>query len=77
MHKALHPKFDIDWLYVSGKEGRKRLSNIEERVDTSIRRLEDCIKYNEKWLITATRNSTSSTRINKTTITRKQKWEGR
>ena len=36
MHKALHPMDDIDRLYVSRKEGRNGLTNIEDSVDASI-----------------------------------------
>ena len=41
MHKALHPRDDVDILYVSRGEGGRRLASIEDRVDTSIQRLED------------------------------------
>ena len=44
MHKTLHPKDDIDRLYVSRKERRRGLVSIEGSVDTSIRRIEDNIK---------------------------------
>ena len=40
MHKALHPRDDIDRLYVSRKEGGRELTSIEDSVDASIRRLE-------------------------------------
>ena len=36
MHKALHPKDDVDRLYVPRKEGRRGLASIEDSVDTSI-----------------------------------------
>ena len=39
MHKALHPRVDVDWLYVSRKEGGRGLANIENTVDASIQRL--------------------------------------
>ena len=41
MHKALHPRDDVDRLYVSRKEGGRGLASIEDSVDASIRRLED------------------------------------
>ena len=41
MHKALHSRDDVDRLYVSRKEGRKRLASTEDSVDTLIQRLED------------------------------------
>ena len=40
MHKALHPKDDIDRLYMSRKEGGRGLSSIESSDDVSIQRLE-------------------------------------
>ena len=75
MHKALHPRDDIDRLYVSGKEGGRGLTSIENSTDTSIRRLEDYIEKQGERLITATRNNTDNMRINRMTITRKQKLE--
>ena len=44
MHKALHPKDDVDRLYVSRKEGRRGLASIDDSVDASIQRLEDYIE---------------------------------
>ena len=44
MHKALHPRDDVDRLYVSRKEGGRGLASIEDSVDTSIQRLEDYIQ---------------------------------
>ena len=41
MHKALHPRHDVERLYVSRKEGGRGLANIEDSVDTSIQQLED------------------------------------
>ena len=43
MHKALHPRDDVDRLYVSRKEEGRGLANIEDNVDASIQRLEDYI----------------------------------
>ena len=75
-HKALHPRDDVERLYVSRKEwwGR-RLASIKDSVDASIRRLEDFIGKHERGLITAIRNNTDNTIDNRKTITRKQKWE--
>ena len=53
------------WHYESRK-GERGLASIEDSVDALIQL---------EWLITATRNNTNNTRINRTTITRKQKWE--
>ena len=61
MHKALHPRDDIDRLYVSRKEGGRGLASIEDSVDALIQRLEDYIEKHERGLITATRNDTDNT----------------
>ena len=45
MHKALHPRDEVDRLYVSSKEEGKGLTSIEDTVETSIQRFED---YMEK-----------------------------
>ena len=77
MHKALHPRDDVDRLYVQRKEGGIGLASIEDNVDASIRRLEDYVEKHERGLITAIRNDTGNTMDNRMTITRKQKWEGK
>ena len=74
MHKALHPRDDVDRLYVSRKEGERGLASIEDSVDTSIHRLENHIQKHEGGLITATRHETENTMKNGMTVTRKQKW---
>ena len=76
MHKALHPRDDVDILYVPRKEGGRRLASIKESIDASIQRLEDYLEKHGERLITATRKKkTYNTRTNRTSITRKQKWE--
>ena len=60
MHKALYPSDDIDRLYVSRKEGGRRLTSTEDSVDASIRELEGCIKKSKERLITGTSNSTDN-----------------
>ena len=75
MHKALHPRDDVDRLYVSRKEGGRRLASIEDSVDASIQRLEDYIEKHERRLITAIRNDTDNSIDDRMTTTRKQKWE--
>ena len=77
MHKALHPRDDIDRLYVSRKEGGRGLASIEDSVDVSIQRLKEYIQKHKGGLITATRNETENTMNNRMTITRKQKWKGK
>ena len=73
MYNSLHPRDDVDRLYVSRKEGGRGLASIEDSVDASIQRLKDYIKKHKGGLITATRNETENTM----TITKKQKWEGK
>ena len=77
MHEALHPRDNVDRLYVSRKGERRGLASIEDSVDASIQRLEDYIQKHEGGLITATRKDTDNTIDNRITITRKQKWEGK
>ena len=76
MHKALHPRYDVDRLYVSRKEGGRGLASIEDSVDASIQRLKDYVQKHEGILITAIRNDNDNTIDKRMTITRKQKWEG-
>ena len=69
MHKVLHPRDDIDRLYVPGTKGGRGLTSIE---DSSIQRLDDYIEKRRNEPITATRNNSGNTKTNSTTITRKQ-----
>ena len=71
MHKALHPRDNVDRLYVSRKEEGRGLASIEDSIDASIQWLEDYIEKHEGRLITAIRNDTDNRMI----IIRKQKWE--
>ena len=75
MHKALHPRDDVDRLYISRKEGGRGLACIEDTVDASIQRLEDYIEKHERGLITTIRVDTNNRINEKMTTTRKQKWE--
>ena len=61
LHKALHPRDDVDRLYLSRKDS----------VDRSIQRFEVYIEKHERGLISAIRNDMIDDRV--TTI-RKQKW---
>ena len=72
MHKALHPRDNIDRLYVLRKEERKGLASMEDSVDTSIQQLEDYIQKRGRRLITTTRNNTNDMRTSRTTVTRKK-----
>ena len=51
MHKVLHPRDNVNRLYVSRKEGGRGLASIEDNVDASIRGLEDYIEKHEGRLI--------------------------
>ena len=77
MHKTLHPKDDVDRLYVPRKEVGRGLVSIEDSVDASIQWLEDYIEKHERGLITAIRKDTDDTIDNRMTKTRKQKLEGK
>ena len=77
MHKALHPRDDVDRLYVSRKQGGRGLASIEDTVGASIQRLKDYIEKHERGLITTIRNDTDNMIDEKVTTTRKQKWEGK
>ena len=73
MHKALHPRDDVDRLYVARKEEGRGLANTEDSVDASIQRFEDYTEKHRGGLITATRNDTDNTLAERMTITTKQK----
>ena len=75
MLKALHPRDDIDRLYVPRKEGGRGIASIEDSVDTSMQQLEDYTEKHERGLIMAIRNNTGNTMDNRIIITRKQNWE--
>ena len=75
MHKALHPRDDIDRLYGSRKEEGRGLTSTEDGIDASIWQLKDDRRKSQERLITMTRNNTDNTRTNRIAITRKQKWE--
>ena len=77
MHKALHPRDDVNRLYKSRKEGGRGLASIEDSIDASIQQLVGYTEKHDGGLITAIRNDTDNTMDNRMTITRKQKWEGK
>ena len=74
-YKALHPRYDVDRLYVLRKEGGRGIASIEDSIGASIQQLKDK-KHGER-VITATRNDTDNTKNNTKILTRKQKWEGK
>ena len=61
MHKALHQTDDVYRLYVTRKEGERVLVSIEDSVDSSLQRLKDYMKKEER-LITESRTSTENIR---------------
>ena len=71
MHKTLHPRDDVDRLYVSRKESGRGLSSIQDSVDASIQQLEDYIEKRGGRLITVIRNNTDNKTFNRTEITEK------
>ena len=77
MHKELHPRDDVDRLYVSRKVGGRGLASIEDTVDASIQRLEDFIEKHERGLIATIRIDTDNSINKRMTTTRKQKREGK
>ena len=52
---ALHPKSDVERLYIPRKEGRRGLISIEDCVELAIRGLEVCVHGREERLIQAAR----------------------
>ena len=77
LKKALHPRDDVDRVYVSRKEGGRGLTSSEDSVDASIQRLEDYVQKHDGRLITGIRNDNDNRTImdNRMIITRKQEWE--
>ena len=61
MHKALHPKDDVDRLYVPRKVEVRGLASIEDSVDASIQRLKDFIEKRKREPIRAIRNDMDNT----------------
>ena len=72
---ALHPRDNVNRLYVSRKEERRGHASVEDNVDISIQRLENYIEIHEGGLITSIRNDTDNTMDNRMTILTKRKWE--
>ena len=70
MHKALHPRDNVDRLNVSRKEGGRGIASNKDSVDASIQRLEDYKEKHEGELITAIRIDSDNTMDNRMTITR-------
>ena len=75
VHKALHLRYDTDRMYMSRREEGRKLASIQDSIDASIQRLEEYINKQGRRLIIVTANMTDKISINRTEITRKQKWE--
>ena len=75
IHKALHPRDDVNRLYISRKHGGRGLASIDYSVDALIQRLEDYIDKHDRGLITVLRNDTDNTIDERMTTITKQKWE--
>ena len=73
MHKVLHPRNYIDWLYVPRKEVGRKLATNENSLVASIRGLDDYIKKNLERLILAVYNGTDNIRIKRTKEKKKRK----
>ena len=58
MHKALHPRDDMDRLFVQRKEGGRGLTSNQDGIDTSIQQLVDYLKKCRGRLIITTTNNT-------------------
>ena len=60
IHKALHPRDEVDRLYVPRKEGGWGIAIIKDSVDASIQGFENYTQKRRERLITATRNNTAT-----------------
>ena len=57
MHKAPHPKSNVDRLYISRKEGGRGLCSIEDTIETSKIGLESYITVTNERLLSAAQKS--------------------
>ena len=65
VHKALHPRDDVDRLYESRKKWGRGHARMEDSVDASIQRLVDYIEKHEGGLIIDTGNYIDNTETNR------------
>ena len=56
MHKAFHPRDDVDRLYVGRKDGGRGLISIEECVENSVLGLRECVENSSERLIRAAKD---------------------
>ena len=73
MHKALHPRDDVDYMLQEKKEE----GDFPALKTALTHRYNDYLQKHDGGLITAIRNDTDNTMDNRMTITRKQKQEGK
>ena len=57
MHKALHPKSNVDRLYISRNEGGRGLISVEDTIETSKIGLERHIQESKERLLSAAKRS--------------------
>ena len=57
MHNALHPRGNIDRLYISRSEGGRGLLNVEDTVNLAKLGLQGYVKMNDERLISAARGA--------------------
>ena len=60
VHKALHPRYDVEMSHGSRKEGRRGIASIHDSVDVSMQRPENFIRKSWRRAITTRRNDTVS-----------------
>ena len=72
---SLHPRNDVNKIYILRKEGERRLTSIEDSVDASIQQFENYMEKHKGGLITAIRNETSITIDSRMAINSIQKRE--
>ena len=56
MHNALHPKSNVDHLYIPRNEGSRGLQGVEETVNLTNLGLENYVKESRERLLTAARS---------------------
>ena len=57
MHKALHPKSNVDRLYISRNEGDRGLLSVEDTIETSKIGLERYVQESKEQLLSAAKRS--------------------
>ena len=57
MHKAVHPKSNVDRLYISRNEGGRGLFSIEDTIETSKTGLKSYVQESKERLLSAARKS--------------------